>query len=56
MHQYAALLPTRTTGARPVDIWGIKTSRMPFKSEKNQQKSPILTPQIGTQLDLGVAR
>ena len=56
MGQYAALLPTRTTRARPVDIWGIKTSRMPFKSEKNQQKSPILTPQIGTQLDLGVAR
>ena len=54
IYQYAALLPTRTTGARPVDIWGIKTPRMPFKSKNNEQKPPILTPKLARSSRTGV--
>ena len=56
IYQYAALLPTRTTGARPVDIWGIKTPRMPFKSKNNEQKPPILTPKLARSSRTGVVR
>jgi hypothetical protein len=56
MYQYAALLPTRTTGGRPVDIWGVKTPQMPFKSENNEQKPPILTPKLARSSRTGIVR
>ena len=56
MYQYAALLPTRTTGGRPADILGVKTPRMPFKSENNEQKPPILTPKFARSSPTGVVR
>ena len=56
MYQYAELLPTRTTEARPAGIWGFKTPRMPFRSENNEQKPPILTPKLAHSSLKGVVR